>query len=113
MFGVVERKHASPEKFWTCAAIHGAFNGLQPVDLPLRLTIAPGQLDRIPDCVAITAQNSGETRDSSEACADDVIDPRVELFWIMPLRIPWKRIASLRMVTNSGEPCLSASTFLV
>lgn len=56
----LERHHPEPKKFGAGAAIRAALHCLQLVDLPLCLTIAPRQNNRIADCGEITPERSRE-----------------------------------------------------
>lgn len=39
---VIQRQHSRPHQFWAGATVHCSFQHLEAVDLPFRLTVAPG-----------------------------------------------------------------------
>jgi len=54
-------KHPGTKQNNPCAAIHYAFEHLQSVELPFRLSITPWFQDSIADCLKILHHRPGET----------------------------------------------------
>lgn len=72
---VMERKHSRPQQFWTGPAVHGAFEGLQAVDLTFGLAGAPGHLDGVFDRIEVSVQGAGKAYDGRQVGFDRVVDP--------------------------------------
>lgn len=60
---VEERQHFRPQQFWTGPVVHGKVEGLQMVDLPFRLAVAPRHLDGVSDSIEVPVQSAGEVHD--------------------------------------------------
>jgi hypothetical protein len=55
-----ERNHSGSEQIDACSAVHVALQGFQPVDLALRLPVAPALSDSVPDRGEILPRLDGE-----------------------------------------------------
>jgi hypothetical protein len=56
----MERQHSGSEQFWACTTVHSALEGLQSIDLPLGLAVAPAFRQRVCDCVEISSHRPDE-----------------------------------------------------
>src|SRR3954469_194946 len=69
-------EHPVAQKFKSGTAVHGSFDDLQPVDLPLDRAGAPGQRQGGMDGIAVLAKASGEALEAARLGSPD---PGVEL----------------------------------
>jgi len=59
--------HPGSEKLWSRSAVHRALNRLQAVYLPLRLTVAPAQVDGVTHGRDIAAKNAGKMAEKARS----------------------------------------------
>jgi hypothetical protein len=81
----VKRQHSCAQEFGTCATIHCAFQGLQPIDLSLRLPIAPFLGQGVLDRVEVASHHSRKALHPVDAGVLRVVKPSSETFEIAAL----------------------------
>jgi hypothetical protein len=74
----VKRQHPGAQKFGACSTVHGALQGLQTIDLPLGLAVAPTLCQRVCDGVDISPHRSGEALHCVNSRLLRVIEPDAE-----------------------------------
>ena len=72
---VAEGQHSCPQQFWPGSAVHGAFEGLQTINLTFCLAVAPGHLDSVFYRIEIPVQCACEAHDGRQVGFDRVVDP--------------------------------------
>lgn len=63
------------QQFWPGSAVHGAFEGLQTINLTFCLAVAPGHLDSVFYRIEIPVQCACEAHDGRQVGFDRVVDP--------------------------------------
>jgi hypothetical protein len=72
-----KRKEPSAKEFGSCTAVHSAFQGLEPVDLTLGLTIAPAFGDGILDGSEVMPDGVRKPAHAVQTGAVSVVEPGV------------------------------------
>jgi hypothetical protein len=90
------------------STIHRSFERFQAIDLSFRLAVAPRLGDRILHRVDVSLHRASETlmRDFRASLSQPPSLPT-----LLPLSMPLNRMASRRIVANSGQSFFIASTF--
>jgi hypothetical protein len=81
----LEWKHPCSQELDTRAAIHGALEGFEPIDLAFRLTATPRLRDGVLHGLNVTRQRSCELLHWGEARSSGVMKETVELACVGPL----------------------------
>jgi hypothetical protein len=93
----VDRQHPRPQEFGAGSAVHSALEGLETVDLPFGLAVAPRQLDGVPDGIDVASYGPPETLHANNAGALRIVSPILvppdQVRRIAPKALDYKEIA--------------------
>jgi hypothetical protein len=101
----VKRQHPGAWKFGPCSTVHDAFVGLQTIDLPLGLAVAPILYQRVYDGIEISPHRSSEALHCVDAGLLRVIEPDAEFLNVFASE------NAPEMAMKSAEAFFRASTF--
>lgn len=82
--GRFQGEHSRLQQLYAGASVHGAFERLQAIDLPLGLAAAPLLSDGIPDGFNVTAQYPRDLLHGANAGMLRIIKPWSELAGVSP-----------------------------
>jgi len=107
----VERQHPGAQEFGACATVHRALEGLQSIDVPFGLAIAPAFGQRVCDGVEISPHCSSEALHCVDAGLLRVIEPDAEFLNVLASENAPESHGGRRMAVKSAETLFRASTF--